>query len=348
MVVSFRRTAFDRSILGAGFKCQTTGLTNTRSAWSFTRQCRNYFALSHPQSSSANTTAPKSTRFDPRFFSSNANSTQDASTLPVLSSPGVGRWLMGSAWLVFSVIVVGGVTRLTESGLSITEWRPITGIMPPLSQEEWVAEFEKYKATPEFKLCVVSYIRFALRLMDDICRINHSMNLEEFKKIFYMEWGHRILGRIIGVAFVFPLAYFIVRKRLTPTLPKHLTAMALLLGFQGALGWYMVKSGLEDSLMDSPNVVPRVSQYRLAAHLGAAFLLYAGMFGTGLSVLYDWRFAKKGAWSGITDGAVYEKVLANPLVKAFLRRSKALTALVFVTALSGAYYTHPRRSGGYC
>ena len=180
------------------------------------------------------------------------------------------------------------------------------------------------------------------------CRMNHSMNLEEFKKIFYMEWGHRILGRIIGVAFVVPLAYFAVRKKLTSTLPKHLTAMALLLGFQGALGWYMVKSGLEDSLMNSPNAVPRVSQYRLAAHLGTAFLLYAGMFGTGLSVLYDWRFAQKGTWSGITNGAAYEKVLANPLVKTFLRRSKALTALVFVTALSGAYDPHSCKPRGYC
>jgi len=89
--------------------------------------------------------------------------------------------------------------------------------------------------------------------------------------------------------------------------------------------------------MDSPNAVPRVSQYRLAAHLGTAFLLYAGMFGTGLSVLYDWRFANKGTWSGMADGAAYEKVLANPSVKTFSRRSKALTAMVFVTALSGAF-----------
>lgn len=225
---------------------------------------------------------------------------------------------MGSSVLVFGVIVVGGVTRLTESGLSITEWKPITGIIPPLSQEDWMVEFEKYQATPEFKL------------------LNHSMNLEEFKKIFYMEWGHRVLGRVIGVTFIAPLAYFAIRKKLTATLPRHLTAMALLLGFQGALGWYMVKSGLEDSLMDSPNAIPRVSQYRLAAHLGAAFLLYAGMFGTGLSVLYDWRFAMKGTWSGLTDGAAYDKVLADPLVKTFARRSKALTALVFATALSGA------------
>ena len=248
---------------------------------------------------------------------------------------------MGSSVLVFAVVVVGGVTRLTESGLSITEWKPISGTIPPLSQEEWMVEFEKYKATPEFKLCVVPVdsIGFEPKLVVCIYRLNHSMNLEEFKKIFYMEWGHRILGRIIGVAFVAPLAYFATRKKLTATLPRHLTAMALLLGSQGALGWYMVKSGLEDSLMDTPDAVPRVSQYRLAAHLGTAFLLYAGMFGTGLSVLYDWRFANKGTWSGITDGAAYEKVLANPLVKTFLRRSKALTTLVFVTALSGTYDT---------
>ena len=154
--VSFQRTAFNRSRFGVGFKYRTNDLANTRSTRSFTRQCRNYSVLSHPQSSSINATARNSTRFDPRFFSSNANVIQDTSQLPVLSSPGVGRWLMGSALLVFSVIVVGGVTRLTESGLSITEWRPITGIIPPLGQEGWAVEFEKYKATPEFKLCMAS------------------------------------------------------------------------------------------------------------------------------------------------------------------------------------------------
>lgn len=157
--VSFQRAAFNRSAFGVGPKYQANGLANTRSMWSFTRQCRNYSALSHPQTSASpvvSAIARKSMRFDPRFFSSNANTTQDISQLPVLSSPGVGRWLLGSAWLVFGVIVVGGVTRLTESGLSITEWKPITGIIPPLGQEEWTVEFEKYKATPEFKLCVAS------------------------------------------------------------------------------------------------------------------------------------------------------------------------------------------------
>lgn len=166
--------------------------------------------------------------------------------------------------------------------------------------------------------------------------MNHAMNLEEFKQIFYMEWGHRVLGRIIGVAFVVPLAYFAVRKRLTATMPKNLFGMALLLGAQGALGWYMVKSGLEDSLMETPGAVPRVSQYRLAAHLGTAFVLYAGMFATGISVLMDWRFAKAGTWGGFKGSDVQWKlILENRLVRRFSRYSKALAALVFLTALSG-------------
>ncbi|KAF9224321.1 COX15-CtaA-domain-containing protein, partial [Gyrodon lividus] len=256
---------------------------------------------------------------DSRFFSANAvPAERDTSALPVLASPAIGRWLLLSSALVFAVIVVGGVTRLTESGLSITEWRPITGILPPLNTEEWNAEFEKYKSTPEFKL------------------MNHSIALDEFKNIFYMEWGHRILGRLIGVTFVAPLAYFAFRKKLTTSMPAKLTGMALLIGFQGFLGWYMVKSGLEDSIMETPGAVPRVSQYRLAAHLGTAIVLYAGMLGMGLAVIKDWRYARGGPWSG-TKTMSWEEVLSNPVVKRFTRQSRALTVLVFLTALSGAF-----------
>lgn len=162
------------------------------------------------------------------------------------------------------------------------------------------------------------------------------MTLSEFKKIFYMEWGHRILGRIIGLGFVIPLAYFTLRKRLTSTMPKQLFGMALLIGAQGALGWYMVKSGLEDSLMDTPGAVPRVSQYRLAAHLGTAFVLYAGMFATGIATLMDWRYAKSGHWAGLTgNDQQWKAVLNSPAVRKFARYSKALTGLVFLTAISG-------------
>ncbi|KAG9317162.1 electron transfer protein 1, partial [Chiua virens] len=247
-----------------------------------------------------------------------AQSEGDASKLPVLAPPAVGGWLLFSSALVFAVIVVGGVTRLTESGLSITEWRPITGIVPPLNDQDWNSEFEKYKATPEFKL------------------INHSISLDEFKSIFYMEWGHRVLGRVIGVAFVLPLTYFAVRKKLTTSMPAKLTGMALLLGFQGVLGWYMVKSGLEDSIMDTPGAVPRVSQYRLAAHLGTAVLLYAGMLGTGLAAIKDWKYAHRDLWSG-SNTASWQEVLSNPAVKRFTRHSRALTVLVILTALSGAF-----------
>src|ERR1700691_4383832 len=135
-----------------------------------------------------------------------------------------------------------------------------------------------------------------------------------------MEWAHRILGRVIGIAFVVPLAYFAIRKKLTPALPTKLTGMALLIGLQGVLGWYMVKSGLEDSLMDDPNAVPRVSQYRLAAHFGKAFVLYIGMLGTGLAALRDWQFAKGGSWSGVV-AARWQNVVRHPRVKMFTRFS---------------------------
>lgn len=149
-----------------------------------------------------------------------------------------------------------------------------------------------------------------------------------------MEWAHRILGRVIGIAFVLPLAYFALRKKLTPGLPTKLTGMALLIGLQGFLGWHMVKSGLENSLMDDPSAVPRVSQYRLAAHLGTAFVLYIGMLGTGLAALRDWQFAKGGNWSGVT-AMRWQDVVGHPSVKMFTRFSWALSGLVFLTALSG-------------
>ncbi|PFH52613.1 hypothetical protein AMATHDRAFT_139612 [Amanita thiersii Skay4041] len=239
--------------------------------------------------------------------------------LPTLPPRSVGSWLMFSSTLVFAVIVVGGVTRLTESGLSITEWRPITGVLPPLSQEEWVEEFNKYKNTPEFKL------------------MNNSISMEDFKSIFYMEWGHRILGRIIGIAFVCPLAYFSLRKKISSSLARRLFGLALLIGAQGALGWYMVKSGLEDSFMNTPGAVPRVSQYRLAAHLGTALVLYAGMFGTGLAAIKDWKYSKGVAWSGMKTDIPFQTVLNHPIVCTFKRQAWALTGLVFLTALSGAF-----------
>lgn len=149
-----------------------------------------------------------------------------------------------------------------------------------------------------------------------------------------MEWGHRILGRLIGVVFVGPLVYFAVRNKISKSMTLRLSGLSILIGAQGLLGWYMVKSGLEDSLMDTPGAVPRVSQYRLASHLGMAFLLYIGMFGTGMAVIKDLKFANGTAWSSSTTKAVGE-ILCHPLVRSFKRQAYALTALVFLTALSG-------------
>ncbi|KAJ7367991.1 cytochrome oxidase assembly protein-domain-containing protein [Mycena albidolilacea] len=233
-------------------------------------------------------------------------------------SSAVGIWLMLSSVLVLAVVIVGGITRLTESGLSITEWRPITGIMPPSSTEAWEEEFAKYKATPEFKM------------------LNHSITLDDFKRIYYMEWSHRILGRLIGVAFVAPLAYFTITKKISTPLAVKLFGLGLLIGVQGAMGWYMVQSGLEDSLLETPGAVPRVSHYRLAAHLGLAFALYIGMFTTGMTILKDSRFMRTGMASGLPIESL-TAALNNPIVRRFKSYSLVLAGLVLLTALSGVF-----------
>jgi cytochrome c oxidase assembly protein subunit 15 len=163
------------------------------------------------------------------------------------------------------------------------------------------------------------------------------MALDDFKSIYYMEWGHRVLGRTVGLAFVLPLAYFAARRRLARALRTPLLGMAALLGAQGALGWYMVRSGLEEPVASGggENAVPRVSQYRLAAHLGAALALYAGMFAAALSVIADWRFARDGSWGRLHDGRTWDGVLRNPLVRRFKAHAAIVTGLVFLTALSG-------------
>ncbi|MGJ8528825.1 COX15/CtaA family protein [Maritalea sp.] len=156
-------------------------------------------------------------------------------------------WLYVMALLVLLMVVVGGATRLTDSGLSITQWKPISGTIPPLNIQDWTAEFEAYKQIPEYQ------------------QINKGMSLEEFKGIFWWEWGHRFLGRIIGLAFLFPFLVFLFQKRLNWKLAPALATLFFLGGFQGFLGWWMVSSGLSNRV--------DVSQYRLAAHLGAACIL---------------------------------------------------------------------------
>ncbi|KAI1141289.1 COX15-CtaA-domain-containing protein [Hypoxylon sp. FL0543] len=257
-----------------------------------------------------------------RYFTSTAvptaTATADAasqaakSAFPETSSKSVAYWLIGSAASVFGIVVFGGLTRLTESGLSITEWKPVTGSLPPLTQADWESEFDKYRASPEFRL------------------LNSHMDLEEFKKIYYMEWTHRLWGRLIGLSFVLPTAYFIARRRVTPRVAAHLVGISALIGFQGFIGWWMVKSGLKDDLF-APGSHPRVSQYRLAAHLATAFVCYSWMLLVGLRILRAKRLLADPA-----SAAKLVAALKNPAIAPFRRSVSALTALVFTTVLSGA------------
>jgi len=194
-----------------------------------------------------------------------------ASQAGSLTTTGAARaiagWLLVCCALVFAIVVVGGVTRLTHSGLSITEWQPIVGTLPPISQADWDAAFARYQATPEY------------------AQVNKGMALDEFKGIFWWEYAHRLLGRVIGVIFLVPFLWFLVRRQIPPGYGARLAAIFVLGGLQGALGWYMVKSGLVDD--------PRVSQFRLTAHLGLAFLIFGAMFWTALSLLTGGREAPR-------------------------------------------------------
>ena len=160
----------------------------------------------------------------------------------------VRNWLIVVAAMIFFMIVLGALTRLTESGLSMVEWRPVTGWLPPLSRAEWQVEIEKYLSSPQGRL------------------VSHDFTALDFQKIFWLEYLHRLWGRLIGVVFALPLAWFWLRGQLPSRLKPRLVALLVLGGLQGALGWAMVASGLVDR--------PSVSHYRLAAHLGLAVALY--------------------------------------------------------------------------
>ncbi|HEX4883152.1 MAG TPA: COX15/CtaA family protein [Casimicrobiaceae bacterium] len=240
-----------------------------------------------------------------------------ASTLPsaALSAPardGAGRpseravaaWLLACCALVFVMIVVGGVTRLTHSGLSITEWQPIVGTLPPLSAEDWQVAFDKYRQTPEYR------------------EVNRGMTLEAFKGIFWWEYFHRLLGRLIGVAFLVPFLWFLARRRIPRGFGWALAGLFALGGLQGAMGWYMVKSGLVDD--------PRVSQFRLTAHLGLAFVILGAMLWTALSLLQPKRAR-----------------LADPAARSARRWAFGVLALVFAMIVTGGFVAGIRAGFAY-
>jgi heme a synthase len=205
----------------------------------------------------------------------------------------IAIWLFVICGLVAGMVVVGGATRLTDSGLSITEWKPVTGAVPPLSQEVWEEEFAKYKLIPEY------------------IRINRGMSLDEFKTIYWWEWGHRFLGRLVGLAFFVPFVFFYFTKRIERPLLPHLGAMFTLGGLQGALGWYMVMSGLTERV--------DVSQYRLAAHLSLAFFVYGYMFWFA-SALWRRELPDRISFKGIELAAaiVVVAIFAQVILGAFV------------------------------
>lgn len=203
----------------------------------------------------------------------------------------VAGWLLACCALVFAMVVLGGFTRLTGSGLSIVEWRPVTGILPPIGDEAWQRTFELYQQSPEFQ------------------KVNSHMDVHDFKGIFWLEFLHRLLGRTIGIVFLVPFVFFMARGYIRRSEWGKYLLMFVLGGLQGVLGWYMVKSGLID--------IPRVSHYRLTAHLVAAFLIFSYMFWVALSLLYPAdRRAARHPW---------------------FRRTLWLTALIGITVVSGGF-----------
>ena len=203
-------------------------------------------------------------------------------------------WLYSVAALIFLLVLVGGMTRLTDSGLSITEWQPIMGIVPPLNTDQWLEAFQKYKQIPEYK------------------EINRGMELAAFKTIYWWEWGHRFLGRLVGFAFLLPFLYFLIRGRIATRHVPKLLFLFILGGLQGALGWYMVKSGLVDRV--------DVSQYRLAAHLGLAALILAAIvwvarsFGPGLVVGKALADKRALVFTGVIAVLVFLQIILGALV----------------------------------
>lgn len=202
----------------------------------------------------------------------------------------VAIWLMICCGLVFAMVVLGGVTRLTGSGLSMVDWRPITGVLPPLNDDDWQRTFEMYQQSPEYE------------------KVNRHMDVSDFKGIFWLEYLHRLFGRLIGIIFIVPFVVFAVKGYIEKReWPKYLL-MFVLGGMQGLLGWYMVKSGLIDN--------PNVSQYRLTAHLVAAFLIYGYMLWVALSLLYPRQSSDRHAW---------------------FPTALAVTSLISITIVSGGF-----------
>jgi len=223
---------------------------------------------------------------------------------PLSSRRAIVAWLGVCCALVFAMVVVGGITRLTHSGLSITEWDPIVGVVPPLSASDWKDAFAKYQQTPEFR------------------KVNPDMTQHEFKRIFWWEYFHRLLGRAIGIVFLVPYLWFLARNRIPRGYAWPLAGIFALGVLQGVVGWLMVASGLVSD--------PHVSQFRLAAHLGLALAIFAAMVWTGLSLALPANANSR-----------------DRLVRRARRGAFAVVAMVFAMALLGALVAGTRAGFAY-
>jgi len=281
-------------------------------------------------------------------------------------SRAVGHWLLFCCGVLLALVMLGGATRLTESGLSMVDWRPVTGVLPPIGEQAWAEEFERYRQSPQYT------------------KVNRGMAMSDFKLIFWFEYGHRLLARTLGLVFGLPLLWFWLRKRLPRGTGWPLLGILALGAAQGYMGWFMVKSGLVD--------IPRVSHYRLAAHLSLAFIIYGCMLWLALRLLWPRReFSGKaiisrrlfvgmltllaitivfGAFvAGLRAGLIYNtfplmagqlipdglftlqpwwsNFLENPLTVQFVHRCLALTTLATVLYLAwrmrGANLDHGQR-----
>ncbi len=222
------------------------------------------------------------------------------------SDRAIAGWLLCCCAMIFLMVVIGGITRLTESGLSITEWQPIEGVLPPLSAAQWNDAFARYQAIPQYRA------------------IHSDMTLAEFKSIYFWEYIHRLWGRLIGVVFAVPFLYFLLRGRISRALAPKLAGLFVLGGLQGALGWYMVESGLAHRI--------EVSQYRLAAHLAMAVIIYLAMLWVALDLLNAPRI--------ISSLAPAERGERD---KKMLRHAASFVLLlVFVTLVAGAFVAGTR------
>ncbi len=221
----------------------------------------------------------------------------------------IGYWLWCIAALLFAMVVVGGATRLTQSGLSIVEWQPITGVVPPLGEAAWQAEFDKYKAIPQYQ------------------RLNRGMSLDEFRNIYWWEWGHRLLGRVIGAVFLLPLLWFLWRGWMDRQLGRALAGIFVLGAVQGAVGWWMVASGLAERV--------NVSQYRLAFHLTLACLIYVAVIWTAERVLSRVRACSDREDAVPTDPAEITAPTLGRDRQLRAANGAATDAVIFAGTLSG-------------